>query len=932
MTSARGARSGEEIQSALRQFVQRWTDYSGTERSEAQTFLNELFECYGTNRLDVGAQFEDFHTSATGSGFMDLHWPEVVIIEMKRPSRGQASRAQYVQAARDQLMSYWRESAQESIDRPAARYVVLCSFQRFEIWEPGRYPKNPRISFPIEELPDRYESLLFLAAPSLSATFTDHYKELTKEAAGEIARLYQSLADRSAAPIDEIQRFAMQCVWTLFAEDLGMLEGYPLQVIVDELLKGLRRNSAAEIGYLFRVLNQKGNHNRIEHLAGTRYVNGELFAQPAEVGLDKEELEMLSRAAQYDWRKVDPTIFGSLMEGVLGRERRWELGAHYTHEADIMKIVEPTIVRPWLARIEACASPGRARDLLDELCAFRVLDPACGCGNFLYIAYRELRELEHHLKERITELAHEQGVPVPSGPWPFYPLANLQGIDIERIAVLIARVTLWMGHRQMIDRFGEAEPVLPLVALPGIQRADALRVPWPETDAIVGNPPFLGAKHIRPQFGDAYAEGLTKEFGVGVKDFCVYWFRRAHQQLRVGQRAGLVGTNSVSQTSGRTASLDYIVDNGGVITDAVSTQKWPGEAKVHVSIVNWVKGSPPPGPCVLDGVEVEAISSQLRSTEDSSNDALPLASNRHHAFAGVVPQAKGFVLTEAQAAELLAAGAHFDDVVVRFLNGDDIANNVNSAPSRYVIDFRSWPLERAMKYPVALDVARRLVKPERQASLNRAVEERWWLFGRRVEGMRSSTAVLGRFAAAASTGKRLVLSWQGSEVVANNAVCVFAFEDDFSMGVLLSRTHGAWAWAQASTLKGDLRYTPTSVFMTFPWAGAFATAGQRERVAEASRRLLNRRSEICGTEQIGLTTLYNAADEGAWTDLKALHQELDQAVAACYGWPAAVAQDEVEIVRRLTELNRRIVEDALPYAPFAYLEASSRAPHRASDC
>ena len=388
MTTVGGVpRSGEEIQAALTAFVARWKSYQGTERAEAQTYLNELFACYGTDRNAVGARLEDFTSSA---GFMDLHWPQVCIIEMKRPSR-----AGSLSEAREQIMRYWRESADEVNDLPAAPYVVLCAFQSFEVWEPGRFPGAPRISFEIEELPDRYESLMFLAAPTLAPSFADHYRELTKEATASIALLYQSLKDRSAAPIDEIQRFTLQCVWSLFAEDLGMLDGYPLQNIVQTLRQDPTRSPAAEIGMLFRVLNQKGDHNRQGVLKGTRFVNGELFAQPAAVDLNQGELALVARAAEHDWRKVDPTIFGSLMEGVLGRARRWELGAHYTHEVDILKIVEPTIVRPWRQRIDACSSPTQARELLDELCSFRVLDPACGCGNFLYVAYRELRSLEH---------------------------------------------------------------------------------------------------------------------------------------------------------------------------------------------------------------------------------------------------------------------------------------------------------------------------------------------------------------------------------------------------------------------------------------------------------------------------------------------------------------------------------------------------------
>jgi hypothetical protein len=153
------------------------------------------------------------------------------------------------------------------------------------------------------------------------------------------------------------------------------------------------------------------------------------------------------------------------------------------------------------------------------------------------------------------------------------------------------------------------------------------------------------------------------------------------------------------------------------------------------------------------------------------------------------------------------------------------------------------------------------------------------------------------------------------QAMASDATVVFAFDDDYSMGVLLSRAHDAWAWAQSSTLETRLRYTPSSVFETFPWPDP-VTDAQRERVAEASRRLLARRTEICTTENIGLTKLYNAVDEGAWTDLKALHRELDEAVVDCYGWPRAAAQDPAELVRLLTERNREIVEDDRPYDPF----------------
>ena len=293
-------RSGLEIQAVLAKFVAKWSGYSGSEKAEAQTFLNELFACYGSDRGEVGAKFEHFAASA---GFMDLFWSAHLIVEMKAPTVA-------LEKAKEQRVRYWQESSDSAEDIPAARFVVACNFNEFEVWEPGRFPNEPRTRFPLEELPDRYDSLLFLQSETVEPVFSEHRRELTTEAATHIAALYNSLADRSAAPPDEIQRFTMQLVWCLFAEDLGMLDGYPLQNTVDALLKEQNPDSARDIGYLFTLLNQKGNHNRQGWYEGTRYVNGELFKHPAAVFMNRGELEHLRGAAEFNWRAVDPTIFG----------------------------------------------------------------------------------------------------------------------------------------------------------------------------------------------------------------------------------------------------------------------------------------------------------------------------------------------------------------------------------------------------------------------------------------------------------------------------------------------------------------------------------------------------------------------------------------------------------------------------------------------
>lgn len=879
-------RSGEEIQKALTKFANKWAGYQGSEKSEAQTFLNMLFDAYGSDRLEVGAKFEAFKSSA---GFMDLHWPGICIVEMKAPQK-------QVTDAREQVKRYWEESADEDADIPAARWVVLCNFHEFEIWEPGRFPKSPRATFGIDELASRYEALMFLAGTDQRPNFAQLHKELTTQAADKVGEVYRSLMDRGAAPPDEIQRFIMQSIWTMFAEELGLLTGAPFQNTVDKL-RGRAEESAQTLGFLFKVLNQKGSQHRKGILAGTRYVNGQLFADPAYVDLNEDEIATLYEATTYNWSHVEPTIFGSLMERIIGGK----LGAHYTHEVDILKIVDPTIVRPWQARIDAATTPAQALAVLTELCEFRVLDPACGCGNFLYVAYRELRRLEAAAKARILDLSAQTGLPTPAGPYPYVPLTNFYGIEIQPPAVLIARVTLWMGHRQMMDQYGDAEPPLPLVNLAGITIGDAVFGPWPEVDCIVGNPPFVGDRKIRGELGVDYLNKLKKGFpAVGVVDYCAYWFRRAHDHLADGQRAGLVSTNTLRENKHRLASLRYIVDNGGVLTDAVSTQRWPGEAKVFVSLSNWIKNPPEPVEVFhLDGSEVEAINSKLKV-----GPLLPephkLAANKGLSFIGCQPTGEGFIVDDAAAATLIAAGE--SDVVRRYITSDDIAEVVGAEPGRWIIDFGTMALEEAMKYPKSLDVLRKEVKPHRDD--DPAMRRIWWKFWRPRPEMRKALAPLDRYLVSTLTGKRLLFTWADKEWCPSNLVGVFAFDDDYAFGILASTAFDAWVWNESSTMKDDLRFTPSTAFETFPWPSP--TAAERQAVAAAGRALIDRRQEISRNDGIGLTVLYNRVDDGAYTDLVKLHKQLDQTVVESYHWPKKIAQDRFELLRRLGALNQQI--------------------------
>jgi hypothetical protein len=886
----------EEIKRNLVEFARKWSLYDGSERAEAQTFLNELFAAYGQDRYEVGARFEEVQAGR----FLDLIWPRVCLVEMKRPSEaGRMTRH------REQAFGYWRDAADPEHNLPAPHFVVLCAFHRFEIWEPGEYPNAPRAEFDLLELPERLDALMFLAGHE--PMFIGTQAAVTKDAVGLVTGLFAALGERRAAPSDELRDFALQCVWCMFAEDLGQIEAHLFTHIIDELIAHPERSSVDDLGQLFEWLNRDGPRPAGGLYATTRYVNGALFQHPARIHLDQDELRTLRLACDYDWQKVEPHIFGSLLEGALGPESQWALGAHYTHEVDIQKVIKPSIVDPWRERIEDASTLDQVQQLQNELLNYIVLDPACGSGNFLYVAYRELRRLERrlHEKERDLRLAQGRRRATQGALTAFFPLTNIKGIEINAFAVSLARVTLWMAHKLAVDELDLDEATLPLENLSGIQVADALRVDWPRASVIIGNPPFHGDRHLRGLLGDDYVEWLKDTFNCGIKDHCVYWFRKAQDHLEPGQRAGLVGTNSISQNRARSASLNYVVENGGIITDAVSSQKWPGDAVVEVSIVNWVQQpDSTPERTMLDNVKAEGIDTALRDSTIPIADVPVLPANAGQAFQGFLPGAKFDITVEEAQAILVGQDAHYKNVVLPYLDGRDITRTIDQSPTRYTIDFAQMSLEEAMKYPAALKILREQAQEAREQSTSYHRNPRWWQFLWPRPEFRQAVEGLPRFIAGTATSKRVYFVWCEPHWRPSNSTNIFALSEDFAMGVLSSAIHINWGTARSSTMRTDPRYTPSSAFDTFPWPQA--TSDQRKQIGALACDLLAARSSLCAEHAIGLTVLYNHLDDGAFDQLLSLHRKLDLAVIAAYGWQPALLADTIERNRRLYELNRQI--------------------------
>jgi hypothetical protein len=906
-------RTVQDIKTALDELAGRWLTYEGTERSASQTFLNQLLAAYtgNTDVMDAGARFEEFGARDEGSGFMDLYWRDVVIIEMKAPSQSRR-----LDQHRAQALDYWRNSANSDKGIAAPPYLVLCSIRQFEIWEPGRYPNAPVDSFSLADLPDRVESLLFLAGKK--PIFGGPGAAVTEKAAEHMVKLYFSLLERRAVPPEELRRFVVQTVWTLFAEDLGLIEGKPLETLIRSLLTDQSRSTAVELADLYRRFNTKDDERRNRgRQRELPYVNGDLFAETTEVHLGAEELEHLLAASVFDWRYVDPTIFGSLLEGCLGHNHRWDLGAHYTSEVDIMTIVEPVIVRPWVSRIEATKSLKEAMKLHDELCGFKVLDPAMGCGNFLSIAYRELRKLELRLHDRMGEHARKEGGQ-PRIDMQWFPINNIQGIEIDPFAVDIAKTTLWMTHALESRRHGLAEPVLPLPALTSLVCADSLKTDWPETDTVIGNPPFHGDSNLRSVVGDEYIEWLKNEFKIGVKDHCIYFFIKTHRHLKPSQRAGLVATNTISQNKNRDASLVWITENDGVITDAISTKPWSGQANVHVSIVCWQRQPLTNQVFTLDGVVVEGITPSLK-TGTEHREAHPLKGNEGISFIGNFVNGIEFVLTESEALALIASNPRNEFVVKRYLTGDDLVSRVDMQPARWIIDFNTMSLEEASSFPEPMRIVRERVKPVRDLNRDKRYREIWWQYARPGPALRKSIADLPRYGVSCITGKRIHVIWGEPGIVQSHACVVFAITDDYTHGVLSSRIHDVWVRGNSSTLEDRLRYTPSTAFETFPFPNP--SNAQKDRISKASIQIVQLRKVACEKVSKGLTKVYNLMDDGGFVELKAAHRELDLAVIDAYEWDAALLDKPVELLDALFDLNEKCAKDS-NYKPFPKTSSS----------
>jgi hypothetical protein len=633
------------------------------------------------------------------------------------------------------------------------------------------------------------------------------------------------------------------------------------------------------------------------------------------------ERSLLARAASEDWSEVHPFFLGALLQATSDEGERHARGLYYTPEAAILEhVVRPTLLDPFAARIRRATT---VEDLLEAraaLASVEILDPACATGNFLYVAYRELERLERLLLAKIRERA-PPGARLPMGPGVTIRAGQLSGIDVDPLAVELARITLAIAGsraRQRDEAIGVELGAPEEGSEADIRCDDALFCAWPAVDVIIGNPPFLPKNKMQGELGPSFVRRLRERYpGVpGRADYCVYWFRRAHDELSPGGRAGLVGTNTIRQNYSREGGLDYIVEHGGTITEAVSSMVWPGDAVVHVSIVNWIKGRED-GPKTLswqrgdardspwEKATLERIPSSLSASFDVTSASLLRANaGSGTCFQGQTHGHEGFVLTPDEARAMLSASQENADVVFPYLIGEELLAEPGGRPARWAIDFHprdeiearryTEPFQRilGMVLPARRDAAAR--ERARNAALHGAGPgqrgnhhhesflRRFWLHSYPRPELIAKLSGLSRYVACCQVTKRPIFAFVSARIRPNASLVVFPLEDDYSFGVLQSALHAAWFVARCSTLKGDARYTSSSVFDTFPWPQA-PDAEQVTAVAKAAAAVRAARRDLAARHGLSLRPLYASMESSGQPSLEAAHTALDAAVRVAYG-------------------------------------------------
>ncbi|MDE2991632.1 MAG: class I SAM-dependent DNA methyltransferase [Chloroflexota bacterium] len=944
------------------EFIAKWSASELRESQAAQSHFNDLCRMLGEpTPVEADPTGESYcfergvRKDSGGDGWADVWKRGHFGWEYKGPHAN-------LDAAFRQLRQYTL-----ALDNPPL--LIVCDLHSFRIHTNWTNSVSETHEFGLEDLrdPATRNKLKWALVDPERLRPGDTRQQITERAAQRFARLAQSLRDRGHDP-QEVAHFVNRLVFCMFAEDMGLLPNELFTRMLEEAHQQPRDfpDLASE---LFGAM-AKGRRFGLESVA---WFDGGLFDDDSALPLDRAEIETVRNAGEMDWSEVDPSILGTLFERGLDPRKSAQLGAHYTDRDKIMLIVEPVITRPWLAEWETAKdligaeldsaeaarkrgtpesqreatrrrnrAEGLLQDFLERLRGFTVLDPACGSGNFLYLALQALKDLELRVQLEAEALGLPRTFP-EIGP------ANVKGIEINPYAAELAGVSVWIGEIQWMRRNGFAEardPILkPLDTIEcrdAVLTDDAQEPDWPDADVVIGNPPFLGNRRMRRELGDAYAEALPEmyaEWVGGKPDLVCYWFAKAGRLVADGrvQRAGLVATNSIRGGTNRNV-LDRIAKDG-VIFDAWSDEPWVVEgAAVRVSLVCFAHGDADLS-SRLDGSEVAGINTDLTAATLDLTQAVPLSTSTGVAFQGDIKRGP-FDVPGNLARQWLRLPANPNgrpnsDVLRPWVNGMDLTRRPSG---KWIIDF-GWTMSEgdAALYEAPFAHIAKNVKPLRQRNREPASREFWFRHWNPRPAMWSAIEGLSRYIVTPRVAKHRLFVWRDRRVCPDSAVIAIARDDDITFGILHSRFHELWSLRLCTWLGvgNDPRYTPTTTFATFPFpvgltpdipAADYADDPRAMAIAAAARRLIEQRdrwlnppewvewidepvpgypkrpvptadADLEQLKRRTLTNLYNQRPQ--W--LANAHNDLDAAVADAYNWPADISDEDA--LRELLEVN-----------------------------
>ncbi len=854
-------------------FIKKWQDASTKERSASQEHFIDLCRLLGEptpNEADPAGVWYCFEKGAAKTGGGDA----------LRPRSGQGwadvwkkgcfgweykGKGKNLQAALKQLQGY-------ALALQSPPLLIVCDLDTIVIHTAFTNAVQQTHVITLEDLakPEARQKLkwAFTEPDRLHPGVTR--ESLTQDAARRFTALAQGLHGRGFEP-HRVAHFLNRLLFCLFAEDCDLLPKQLFSRLLEGAAKAPQHGETLLKG-LFEAM-AKGGAFGVEVID---WFNGGLFNDGDTLPLDGGEFKQLLALSKLDWSDIEPAIFGTLFERGLDPAKRSQLGAHYTDRDSIMRLINPVIREPLLAEWEAVKAEiqkdktkGRAKaqkayvGFLERLRLFRVLDPACGSGNFLYLALQTLKDLEH---QTILE-AETLGLP---RQFPSVGPEAVHGLELNPYAAELARVTVWIGEIQWMLQHGldlNRNPVLrpldtieqrdallsfpPLLAGegPGVRAEEAQ---WPEADVIIGNPPFLGGSKLLGGLGEEYTQTLRACYQgrlPGGADLVCYWFEKARAHIETGKakRAGLVATNSIRGGANRKV-LERINETGRIF-HAWGDEPWINEgAAVRVSLVGFV-GKGENLPIVLDGKPAHEIYSDLSTnTENAGSLDLTqtkrLMENSGVCFEGIKKYGK-FDIPGNIARDWLEVSGNPNcrpnsDILRPWINAIDV---VRRSSDTWIIDFTGMSEAEAALFEKPFNHVLVNVKPEREKDRERKTREEWWLFQRTRPEMRRAISYCSRFIVTPIVSKHRVFAWRSSPTMAMNLLDVIARSDNATFAVLHSRFHELWALRTCTWLgKGnDPRYTPTTTFETFPFPVGVLTDPDPDTrfpaIAEAARRL-----------------------------------------------------------------------------------------------